>query len=536
MKAISILLLTFAFCGTAPSALAEPTAELTLALDGDRLKATYVFSEPVSQITLPLANANGPDIDIRVVGADVSLDGDRLQSLRPFSQVTLSIGPDRRERDSIYPLALPLQGRGYVVYAPHLRATDVPSRVKLAGQPAPLSPAAADGYLLVGGVLEDHGSIRMAASAATPEVFAAEAAQRAQLLIDYYADKMARGTDQPPIILLSYSAATSPTDPGRFRGDVSSNGVVFLRIRAGSQATEASLLGRYTSFLAHEIFHLWNASRNPNRQDWWLHEGAAEYASWIAMNTLQPETAPNLEDRLTTALRSCAVYLGDKALGALPDAEARPVRYPCGATLQWIADLGARAVGFGDVFSIWRQLAAERDANGRYTAMTYLEAIGVSAPAAAATVRGVMEGRGVDRWSNLAETAKRLGADVSVGPPADFPLRLNASRALVLSACGEVHGVGDGQDGLFVQAPRGCQAFGEMTFIDSADGVDPKQNPAAYYDALHAKCAAGGVVEVIVRNEGVIATKPIRCNIPVAPAPADIVIRRALPLPTGTQD
>ncbi len=530
VKLMSILIVALGLFGVTSRAFAEPTAEVTLALSGDRVEATYVFSEPVSHLVLPLAGENGPDADVHVVEVGATLEGADLRGARPFTRVTLSIGPDRRERDSVYPLALPLQGQGYVVYAPHLIPQGVPLRVRIGGQAEDLSPDGADGYLLIGGLLEDHGTMKMAVSAATPATFRAEAVVRAQALIDYYAGKMERPTAQPPIILLSYTPAASPTDPGRFRGDVSSNGVVFLRIRAGAQATAASSLDRYTSFLAHEIFHLWNASRNPDRLDWWLHEGAAEYASWTAVTTLWPTTAPGLEDRLTTALRSCALYLGDKPLNALSDTESRPVRYPCGAVLQWLTDLGARADGSGDVFSIWRQLAAERDANGRYTAQTFLTALDASAPSVAATVRSIVEGRGVDRWPSLAEVVNRLGADAMIGPPAAFPLRMNASRALVLSACDEVQGVGDGQEGLFVQAPEGCEAFGEMTFIDSADGVDPREDPAGYYEAVRAKCAAQGLVEVIVRNEGVVATKSVRCDVAVDPAPADIVIRRALPV------
>jgi hypothetical protein len=52
---------------------------------------------------------------------------------------------------------------------------------------------------------------------------------------------------------------------------------------------------------------------------------------------------------------------------------------------------------------------------------------------------------------------------------------------------------------------------------------------------VHRKGAAGGDVEVVVRNEGVVATKSVHCDVAVDPAPADVVIRRALPSPAPTQ-
>jgi hypothetical protein len=529
MRVISCLFAVLSCMFLAPRASAEPSVDLFFAVVVDRVEATFVFSEPVDRVELPFGAPGGPEADVRVEGSNVVLDGSELRGPRPFGEVTLSLGQDRRDRDSVYPLATRLEGQGYVVYAPHLIPEGVTTRVTLPGQVHPLGEAAADGYLLVGGALQDYGAVKMAASTQTPEVLATEAADRAKSLVAFYAGRMERAPAWTPVILLAYSDAQSGSDPGRFRGDVSSNGVVFLRVRASAQSGEAGSLDRYTSFLAHEIFHLWNASRNPDRGEWWLHEGAAEYASWTAMATLWPASRPALEERLTTALRACSINLGEKPLNALSDPESRAVRYACGAVMNWLADLGVRAGGEGDFFSISRELAAVREREGLYTATSFLTALESAEPSALTAVRGLMEERGINRWEDVARTANGLGAEAVVGPPAGFPLRVNASRALVLAACDEVHGVGDGQAGLFVQAPSGCEAFGEMTFIVSADGLDPALDPVAYFQAIQSKCAARGRVEVVVRNEDIAATKSVHCDVAVDPAPVDIQLLRLEP-------
>lgn len=525
MRLATILAFVTGLFAASPSASADPTADVVISPDGDRVEVAYAFSEPVTRVLLPFARPNGPDADVRVVGA--LLTGAELTSPEPFTHVTLSIGPDRRERDSVYPLVSVLDGQGFVVYAPHLVPADMPVAVRILDQVQPLSPTAVEGYVLLGGQVEDYGTMRMTVSSATPPAFGMEAAQRARAIVDYYTARMERSPNRVPTVLLSYRPVTAATDAGGFRGDVSANGVVFLRVRVGAQATESLSMDRYTSFLAHEIFHLWNASRNPDRLDWWVHEGAAEYASWTAVKALWPATTPSLEERLTTAFRNCALYLGDRPLNTLSDQESRPVRYSCGAILQWSAALGAETENT-DIFALWRDLSAKRDVEGRYTAADFLAAVDRRAPSATGAVHSIVETPGIDRWSALADTANGLGAEAVVGPPAAFPLRINASRALVLSACGEIQGVGDGPEGLYVQAPEGCDGFGPQTFIVSVNGVAPGADPARYFTVIAETCAAQGSVEIVARNDGEETTRSLRCTVPVDPAPAEITIRRAL--------
>lgn len=454
------------------------------------MRVTFDLPTPVTSLVLRLANAQAPANIVRAEQGFTFRRG-RLSAANPFRRVSLRVTPDTREVDSVYPMLREVRGAALVIYAPYFLPAEGRARVRIAdsaGGIRTLGDTEADGYVTVGAMPSRHRGYRALVAEGVPAAVAETLLGRSARLLAFYRARLRRPPLREPTIIISYLPRPEGSPAGLFRGDVTPNGVVFLRLYVdGAQLGGAAATARHTGFLAHELFHLWNRSRDPNSANWWLHEGGAEYASWVAIATLWPGE-PALETHLVTALRTCTTYLGPQAMGGLGDLEGRGVRYPCGAIVQWVVDAGARARGRGgDIFAVWARMLAATARRGSYTPRDFRTAVAALAPAAVAPFTAIVDGTGNDRWGTIAQALTAMGARVDVGPPSPFALRLAAARALVLSECSEVYGVGDGPQGLFVQAPETCATFADSPVIEQAGGVSPMQAPGAFHEAVLAR-------------------------------------------------
>ncbi|MGZ8295559.1 MAG: hypothetical protein ACXW27_02290 [Allosphingosinicella sp.] len=449
--------------------------------------------------------------------------------------MSLMVSPDSREVDSVYPLLLPVRGKGFVIHAPYLSPVGAPSVTKVAGADGTyrtVRKQAANGYLLVGAELQNSGPFRSLVSEGAPALLRETVLDRAKRLLNFYTSELGERPERRPTIIVSYSKRPDGAKRDFFRGDVTANGVVFLRIYAedGGNADTASV-AEYTGFLSHELFHLWNRSNDPTTENWWLHEGGAEYASWVATSRLWPSET-SLERRVGDALLSCTMYLGGRPLSSLADPETRSVRYPCGAVIQWLADLGVRASDRKqNSFALWRRLLAKRKSAGSYTPADFQALLAALAPKAVLPVRAILSESGVERWRGLADSANAMGARVEVNAPAPFLLRLAAARPLVLSSCNEIWGVGENQNKLFVQAPESCTTFGDSPIIELAGGVSPMGDANGFYETVRSACAAKSEIELSLTANGTSRSGRVKCTAPVDPPPPDLKVVRALPAP-----
>lgn len=496
------------------------------------LSVTYALPVAVTSMPLQLSPDALPAFNIRPQAQTLALVKGELRSETPFRQVTLIVSPDRREVDSVYPMMQKLSRNGAIFYAPYLLPAAASREVRLSveGERRILKRKDITGYLLVGAEPVRRNGFRSVVAGGAPPWVGETVVQRTGQILAFYRDHMGTAPEREPLVVVAFTQAADAPSGGSFRGDVTSNGVVFLRVRSkAAPVADTRLIGLFTGFLGHELFHLWNRSGDADSANWWLHEGGAEYASWLAASALWPAETP-LETRLDAALRTCAMYLGGRPLASLTDPESRSVRYPCGAVVQWLVDVGARADGKGrDVFGVWARLTAVRNARGSYGPADLQETIGKLAPGAAPLVEAMLHGGGPDRWSAIPQALNAMGAQVSIGKPPAFLLRLTAAQALVQSACGEVHGVGDGPDGLFVQAPEACRVFGAESVLASVDGVAPMANPARFHEILRKRCGTGAKVAVVIGSGSAQRTETVKCTVPVDQPPPELRVMRALP-------
>ena len=509
-------------------AKAEPQIEsVTILQSAESIRVVYELDHSATSLPLPATSGPLPAANIRA-DPGFMLSGRMIKADRATRKFSIHISADEREVDSVYPLMLPVSGGSFILYAPYLIPPAAKAWLVRGRTRHRVDPKQAQGYLIVGRAATDRGQLRALVSAGAPPAQSKAMLDRAESLLAFYAQRLGRPPGDKPTLILSFGAA--PASAGAsFRGDVTPNGIIFLRIRSAEQG-EAEI-GRLSSFLAHELFHLWNRSGNSDPRAWWIHEGGAEYASWLARSTLWPGEA-GLEQELSGALQTCAMYLGPRPMNSLSEPETRPIRYPCGAVLHWLADLGARSARPGrDGFEIWRRLFAARARSGTYTAADFESALEASAPRALAPIGTVLAGSGPQRWAEIGGAADAMGARVDVAGPTPFFQRLAASQSLVLSACGEVWGVGEKDGSLFVQAPQSCTDFGEEAIVVTAGGADPMADSKDYYDKVSAACAAGSEIEIRLRIKGNERTRRVKCTVAVNPPPNDIRIVRALPAP-----
>lgn len=108
-----------------------------------------------------------------------------------------------------------------------------------------------------------------------------------------------------------------------------SDGPVFVLRFGGEpwQKFDVKAAERITSFIAHEVFHVFTP---PDSKTAWLHEGAAEVASLYAARDLGHLTDETYQATHNLRTLSCLLQYGHRPI---PAAGNWPGRYPCGYTL-----------------------------------------------------------------------------------------------------------------------------------------------------------------------------------------------------------
>jgi len=512
--------------------VARTTLTIIPADGGVRL--AYALPGPVNSLALG-KDAQAPSVaNISTVEPGLSLEDGVVRSARPFARVTLFVRADSREVDSVYPLLSPIAGKGFVLFAPYVLPTGGRTHVVIEDgvhrNRSELSGAALDGYVVTGASTENSGLFRSVTSANTPVSLREMVMDRSGKLLAFYQARLKIPLSRKPVVVLAYT--DKATESGRWsnRGDVPPNGVVFLRINASAaQIGDPALTGRLTAFLSHELFHLWNGNNTGPSSDWWLHEGGAEYASWIAGATLWPAEF-SVETSVGGTLRTCSMFLGSRPMIGLSDLDARSVRYPCGAVMQWVVDAGVRAGKNGDAFSLWRRLLSERR-DGSYGLTDFRTEVTKLASNSRGSVDALLDGKGIARWRDLAQAMNHMGAHVEAGSPTDFTLRLAAAQALVRSACGTVQGVGEDKRGLYAQGPKSCVMFGDGPVIERLDGFAPMVSASDFYEAAVKHCGSGVAVPLTLNAAGAARSQDLTCTVPVDPPAPALTIFRALPPP-----
>ncbi len=494
------------------------------------VRIDYELSRPTTSFMVGTELIPGVGLRIRATEKGHALEDGRIRATAPFRHTTLQLEPDTQDLDARYPLLASVHGRGFVLYAPYIiPVSSGVVRVSIGrGRFQTIKPEqATEGFILVGAAPDQGPQFGSLASSNTPSALQGILFDRAGALLRFYERELRSPPVRRPTIVLTYSDRSPDGSRWPFRGDMTPNGFVLLRIRgSASEAVGTAAVEQYTRLLSHEIFHLWNRpSGDVPDNETWLHEGAADYFSWVAISTLWP-TEISMEQQVETAARSCALFYGTRPLRRMTAADGS-LRYLCGAVAQWIVDAGIRndSAGKQDGFDLWSELVAPPRSSAGYTLEQFRALAQRRTPATASLLDDMLD-EGTN-WDALMSGLVKAGAEIFTAPPTASTIRFTAARSLALSACGSFGGAGEDRSGIFVTVPPSCQALGGSTLIHRVGGVDPMADPTSFYATVAGSCSRRDAIHVELIVDGVHMRRDLRCTVPVETAPPQFRVRRA---------
>ena len=316
---------------------------------------------------------------------------DVLESRRPIRSFEVEIDEQLVEAPGEYPLMVPFSDKGVVLFTDHLMVSWMNCLVECAEDDARLrttSPpairtmlnAAPGEWVVVNGrtsrsrigldantqgavaYFGPHAPIRapgftFIADHGLPNWTLEEVQQVFPRLIDLYTRRLGIPLQSSPTVFIPYLTGQRRFHAS-FSGSVLSSEVVIGlfgdKWKTPSPETRHDLL----RLLAHESFHLWNASRFrgvASAGGEWLHEGSADAFASLAMFELGAIGRKEFVESHTEALNRCALGLSGTSLTAavLPWTARNP--YDCGAIMQLLLHRALRDQG-SDLWKFWRAL------------------------------------------------------------------------------------------------------------------------------------------------------------------------------------
>lgn len=502
--------------------------KVDVSLTPDGVRVVYVLPEAATSLAIGSQEGAWPSKEHQILEPALRLQGEAIVSDAPFRRATIMVRPDTADVSARYPVLTRVVGRGFLIYAPYILPSR-PYRLRVATAPgrfrAVRREEASGGYVIVGAQPRGVRTFRALTGSDVGDAAETRLHARTSRLLAFYSERLGRSLAKPPTIVITRQESTGGFSG--FRGSVTPNGVVLLRFRgAPPDPADAAASGRVNGFLAHELFHLWNGPTGDRPQmEAWLHEGSAEYYSWLAADALWPGELA-LERRLQNALQSCMAFGGGRAVAKLNPS----LRYSCGAIAHWASDLGVRHASGGKLtgFDLWARLLAAHPDSGNYSLAEFRAATSALAPATEGVVTGFLETGW--QWPTLAQALSNAGAEVVVGPPTPQALRFAATRSIAATLCTGFAGAGDNSRNEYYLTAEDCGGLQGQVYLERAAGADPMGDPQQFYDGIRRACAAGGEIPLRLRGQSGVVERSIRCASPAETPLPDLQIKRALPL------
>lgn len=493
---------------------AAPTGQVRPRHDG--VDVRYTLEAPVREVRF--ADTGNVRTRWSVLEASLRMDGDVIVGSTPFTEFTVRIRPDEEPYDRVYP-SLTAVGEGFALFGPalSLQGQDVEFSVAPAHGRAVL-PAADTfaGYLFVGPADEASttGEVGVVGSRNVAPAVAAAVVREVDVSLGFYRDMLGTSVATPTIIV---SDQVPGLEGASHHGDVTANDVMFLRF--GKQFAESDDADdAVASFLRHESFHLWNRSFGPGSPPW-LHEGAAEYASILAVAHAGISTPERTFSRLDHNLTQCREALGEQPFSQLSNRGS--ALYECGVAVQWIADLEARASdalpnGF---FELWRELVARQPYDeSDFRALTGpLVADFLDAPHG--------------RWQGLEERLRPLGVEFS-REPSDAQWREATLRHVMSQVCRSA-GWWTEDGYVRLDTGEGCQGLPPQPEVIAMEGKALFGAAESAFSAVARRCKAGAAVRLGTRDGDVVR---VPCRAPAPPPAVLHLVHAPRPSPTPTEE
>ncbi len=483
----------------------------------------YALGQPRAFIEFTEPGYRNPSAKIQTPDGKIT-DG-VLKFENPKSNFQLSIELDVEEENSIYPLLTEISQNTYVLYAPPVLPNGRVSSIvytALSGTQTKFERSHNfNGYLLLGSISATSERFDWLKGVSLPKEFEQNLFSFTDEILTYYSEQMSSVPDQKPLIIV----LGKPSEKSFNRGDTTQNGVVFLRYHfPDNYRPTKKYISNSKDFIAHELFHLWTPKAAEQSSNWWIHEGAAEYASWHATSKLsEPEIT--IEKKLERAYNNCSNMLRHLSMkDAIGSIKSRS-RYTCGAFMNWIAirDFQIKNEDHTE-FDLWRQLweAPEEEIELSSKFNSIIKSSNLNA---LSSIETIVSGQGTSRWDEILAQFEKQGAEFDKITPSTFSLQIAATQAIVLSACGEFFGVGvDQKNRLY--AVSSCDPFKSSPIIKSLDGIDPVNETNEYIDYTIDACGKNKEITLILLVEEKETTYVQNCSTPVQLPPTQIKLNK----------
>ncbi|MBC3920069.1 hypothetical protein H8L32_21560 [Undibacterium sp. CY18W] len=194
-------------------------------------------------------------------------------------------------------------------------------------------------------------------------------------LMDLYTQKFGNHPKQKPWIVASYNPVASIGNLG-FRGDTNPGMVRLNLMGKGWEYENTEQSYQLASFVAHELFHLWNAElwRAQNKDPIWLYEGGADAVAQDALYRLGITNADRYRYQRMDSLVGCSTVKGETLANKL--VSGGRTHYKCGAAIFYLAAAmsGEKSLDIGPL-DLWADLFIQTKAQRKYSVSDLLHVV-----------------------------------------------------------------------------------------------------------------------------------------------------------------
>jgi hypothetical protein len=386
-----LLVVTGAFAPGEPGDV-EPTRRITAdvvitRVAPERWRVNYTFDVPVSGITYgpPAAGFREQAWRVDAPGTDLVLrEGREALIASDSARGRFSILVDRYTRyaPDHYAPFIPFSDGGAAIYLGFFAGDalveqtyrPVDFRFHFVGLPAeqvvPPGKQRTDAYAYFGPQaprISDHA--RLVLDPDTPEWLLNTLVQVTEATTRIFSDRLGGSLPVVPLVLVGAGDLDS-VDGFSVKGGVVGDQMVMLLRGRSLRESSYQVRSMFERLTAHELAHLWQLHSLPgafNREEPWLHEGAAEAIAVHALGESGIWEATAMRHFADNAAKRCQTALGGASLREVAGRGDWEAVYACGFGLFWSAA--------ADPLSVWSRLVSAVTHEGDSYSQATLERI-----------------------------------------------------------------------------------------------------------------------------------------------------------------
>jgi hypothetical protein len=391
------------------------------------------------------------------------------------------------------------------------------------------SDASVPGYVVFGNPeIEYSGAMILVLDKAAPPWAKEKMAQILESAIGLYAAKMGP-QPLPPIII--YAQSTIDAAPYHW-GDRLPGSITLGLLGKGWLLQSQTLEEQLSDFLAHEVFHVWNARVNfvGDGDSLLALEGGAELASVFARSKTAPRPASFALNKVSEALNQCQFDLayGSSLHDLLQSQHPGQAPYHCGMVVMFAAtaSLGVGPEASEEFFKSWKSVLSDtRDKTHLWSDLVVkehrsekLEDLDRAIATKGAFIKFLKKALTEDAYmiepvDNLSlQTKKQLAAVI-------------VANLMRLDCAGEVS-LWSEEGGFRIDDKiQSCNGLRPGATITGLLGEKPWDDPVYLARKIQSLCQKGSSISIDYSGGG--ATSLVKCNepFPDVPAPVKIVKR-----------